>query len=223
MQDDDKKLAAEAALAEIRDGMRVGIGTGSTMAFAIAAIGARLAEWPTATFFATSQATWRAAHAAGITIGRFADMATLDLAIDGADEVDPRLRAIKGAGGAMLREKIVASAAARMVVVADGSKRVAALGKAPVPVEILPFARSFAEARLSALGADPVLRMSPDKAYRTNQGNLILDCHFGAIADPEKLAVDLQAIPGALGHGLFLSEVDVAYVAQDGIVTKMER
>lgn len=223
MQDDDKKLAAEAALAEIRDGMRVGLGSGSTMAFAIAAIGARLGEWPAATFFATSQATWRAAHAAGIKTGRFADMADLDLAIDGADEIDPQLRAIKGAGGAMLREKIVASAAARMVVVADGSKRVAALGKAPVPVEILPFARSYAEARLSALGAEPVLRTTLDKPYRTNQGNLILDCRFGTIADPEALAVRLQAIPGALGHGLFVTEVAAAFVADAGIVTKMER
>lgn len=224
MQDDDKRLAAEAAVAEIRDGMRVGLGSGSTMAFAIAAIGARRAEWPTATFFSTSQATWRAAHAAGIAIGRFADVAELDLAIDGTDEIDPQMRAIKGAGGALLREKIVASAARRMVVIADGSKQVAALGKAPVPVEILPFARSFVAERVRALGADPVLRMTAmGKEYRTNQGNLILDCHFGAIRDPENLALELQAIPGALGHGLFLTEVAAAYIADKGIVTKMER
>jgi ribose 5-phosphate isomerase A len=223
MQDDDKRLAAEAAIAEVRDGMRVGLGSGSTVAFAIAAIGRRLGKWPSASFFSTSQATWRAANEAGVSIGRFADVSELDLAIDGVDEIDPRFCAIKGAGGASLREKVVASAARRMVVIADVSKRVAVLGKAPVPVEILPFARSFAQARLVALGADPVLRMATDRAYRTNQGNLILDCHFGAIPEPEKLAIAIQAIPGALGHGLFLTEVAAAYIADKGIVTKMER
>lgn len=224
MQDDDKRLAAETAVAEVRDGMRVGIGSGSTVAFAIAAIARRIGEWPSASFFSTSQGTSRAARAVGIPVGRFSDMADLDLAIDGTDEIDPQFRAIKGAGGALLREKIVASAARRMVVIADGSKRVATLGKAPVPVEILPFARSFVAKRIQALDADPILRMTAtDREYRTNQGNLVLDCHFGSIADPHKLAVDLQAIPGALGHGLFLREVDAAYIADDGIVTKMER
>jgi ribose 5-phosphate isomerase A len=224
MRDDDKRLAAEAAVAEIRDGIRIGIGSGSTVAFAIAAIGRRIGEWPGATFFSTSQATSRAARTAGIPIGRFADVAELDLAIDGADEIDSQLRAIKGAGGALLREKIVARAARRMVIIADQSKRVAKLGKAPVPVEILPFSRSFVAARVEALGAEPVLRMNAaGKEYRTNQGNLILDCPFGAIADLDQLAQNLQAIPGVLGHGLFLTEIDAAYVADEGIVTKMER
>ncbi|MBS1834908.1 MAG: ribose-5-phosphate isomerase RpiA [Acidobacteria bacterium] len=224
MQDDDKRLAAEAAVAEIRDGMRVGIGTGTTVAFAIAAIGRRRREWPSATFFSTSQDTTKITRAAGVPIARFADQAELDLAIDGVDEIDPQLRAIKGGGGAMLREKIIASAARRMVAIADGTKRVPALGRAPVPVEILPFARAFVAARTSALGASPALRMTEtETAYRTDQGNLILDCRFDAIADPGKLAVALQAIPGALGHGLFLTEIDAAYIAQDGIVTKMER
>lgn len=224
MQDDDKRLAAEAAVAEIADGMRVGLGSGSTVAFAIAAIGRRLAEWPRATFFSTSQRTTNAARDAGIPIARFADQAEIDLAIDGVDEIDPQFSAIKGGGGAMLREKVIASAAQRMVAIADGSKRVAALGKAPVPVEILPLARGFVAARATALGADPALRMTgAGKEFRTNQGNLILDCHFGAIADPAALAAALQAIPGALGHGLFLTEIDAAYIAADGIVTKMER
>lgn len=224
MQDDDKRLAAEAAVTEIADGMRVGLGTGSTVAFAIAAIGHQLAQWPATTFFSTSQATTNAARAAGITIARFADVAELDLAIDGVDEIDPRFRAIKGGGGAMLREKIVGSAARRMIAIADGTKRVATLGRAPVPVEILPFARTALAARIAELGGDPVLRVTgAQREFRTNQGNLILDCHFGAIADPERLAVAIQAIPGALGHGLFLTEIDAAYVAADGIVTKMER
>jgi len=223
MHDDDKRLAAEAAVAEIRDGMLVGIGTGSTVAFAIAAIARRLGEWRKAVFFATSRATGRAARDAGIPIGRFALAARLDLTIDGADEIDPALRAIKGAGGALLREKIVAEASDRMVVIADGSKRVETLGAAPLPVEVLPFARGFVAARIAALGAEPVLRMADDGPWRSDQGNIILDSHFPGIADPERLAAALQAIPGVMGHGLFVREIDAAYVADKGKVTKMAR
>ncbi|MDB5678397.1 ribose-5-phosphate isomerase RpiA [Sphingomonas bacterium] len=222
MQDDDKKLAAETAIAEIRDGMRVGLGSGSTVAFAIAAIGRQLASWPKATFFSTSQSTTRAAREAGISIARFADQVEIDLAIDGVDEIDPQFCAIKGGGGALLREKVVASAAERMVAIADGSKQVGVLG-APVPVEVLPFAQMFVAGRVAALDGEPMLRAAGDKEYRTNQGNLILDCHFGAIFDSEKLAFELQAIPGVLGHGLFLTEVAAAYIADKGVVTKMER
>lgn len=223
MHDDDKRLAAEAAVAEIRNGMRVGIGSGSTVAFAIEAIGQRLGEWPGATFFSTSQGTYRAAHAAGIPIASFAAVSSLDLTIDGVDEIDPQFRAIKGGGGALLREKIVAEASGRMVAIADGSKRASTLGAVPLPVEILPFARSFVESGITALGAEPVLRMKGDKAYRTNQGNLVLDCRFPDIPDPAGLAATLQAIPGLLGHGLFLTEIDAAYIADAGVVTKMER
>jgi ribose 5-phosphate isomerase A len=224
-QDDDKRIAAEAALRELADGMAVGLGTGSTAAFAIAAIGRRrAAEWPRATFYATSRRTLLMARDAGVPIARFDRIAELDLAIDGVDEVDPELRAIKGAGGAMLREKIIAQAARRMVVIADGGKRVAALGKAPVPVEVLPFAQAFVAAAVVRLGAEPALRMAESgRAYRTEQGNLVLDCRFAAIAEPAALAAALAAIPGMLGHGLFLDEVDVAYIAERGVVTRLAR
>jgi ribose 5-phosphate isomerase A len=217
MNEDDKRLAAEAALAEIADGMAVGLGTGSTAAFAIAAIGRRRSsDWPNATFYATSRRTFLMARDVGVPIARFDRIAVLDLAIDGVDEVDSELRAIKGAGGAMLREKIVGEAARRMVVIADGSKRVAALGKAPVPVETLPFARAF--------GAEPVLRVAGNgRAYRTEQGNLVLDCHFRTIADPPALSAALSAIPGALGHGLFVDQVNTAYIACEGVVTRLAR
>ena len=223
MIDDDKRIAAEAAVADIRDGMLVGIGTGSTVAFAIRAIARRLPELKRTIFFATSIATESAARDADIPIGRFALASRLDLTIDGADEIDPALRVIKGAGGALLREKIVAEASDRMVVIADGSKRVERLGAAALPVEVLPFARSFVAARLAALGAEPVLRMADEGPWRSDQGNIILDCHFAAFPDPEALAARLQAIPGVMGHGLFLREVDAAYVADRGVVTKMER
>lgn len=223
MIDDDKRIAAEAAVAEIRDGMLVGIGTGSTVAFAIRAIAARQPELRRTIFFATSIATEQAARDVGIPIGRFALASRLDLTIDGADEIDPSLRVIKGAGGALLREKIVAEASERMVVIADVSKRVDRLGAAPLPVEVLPFARSFVAARLAALGAEPVLRMADEGAWRSDQGNVIFDCHFASFPEPAGLAAALQAIPGVMGHGLFLREVDAAYVADGGTVTKMER
>ena len=118
----------------------------------------------------------------------------------------------------MLREKIVAAASARMVVIADGSKRVAAIGAAKLPVEVLPFARAFVAERLAALGAAVTVRDGV-----TDNGNIVLDARFGAIADPAGLARAIDAVPGALGHGLFLSEVDAAYVADAGVVTRLER
>ncbi|UVO51558.1 ribose-5-phosphate isomerase RpiA [Sphingomonas sp. SUN019] len=218
MIDDDKRLAAEAAVAEVSDGMLVGLGTGSTAAYAIAALGRRVSEGLGITAVATSIATEAAARAAGIDVVDFARVAAIDLAIDGADEIDARLFAIKGAGGAMLREKAVASAARRMVVIADGSKHVAAIGRAAVPVEVLPFALSFVVAALERLGAIVIVRDG-----LTDNSNLIADCRFPTLDDPRTLAAQIDAIPGALGHGLFLDEIDAAYIAHDGVVTRVER
>ncbi|MFW2852941.1 ribose-5-phosphate isomerase RpiA [Sphingomonas sp. TX0543] len=218
-RDDDKRLAAEAAVLEVDDGMLVGLGTGSTAAFAIAALGRRVAMGLRVEAVATSQATAAAAAAAGITMLDFARIAALDLTIDGADEIDSRLFAIKGAGGAMLREKAVAAASRRMVVIADGSKRVTAIGAAKVPVEVLPFARASVTAALERLDARVAVRPS----YQTDNGNIVADCRFPAIPDPRALAAMIAAIPGALGHGLFLDEVDAAYIAAAGIVTRLER
>ena len=217
MADDDKRLAAEAALGEVHDGMLVGLGTGSTVAFLIAALGERVRAGLRVEAVATSIASARAAEGEGIIVRDFAGVARVDLTIDGADEIDARLYAIKGAGGAMLREK-VAAASDRMVVIADASKRVEAIGAAKLPVEVLPFARSFVTARLEAMGAAVAVR-----AGGTDNGNLILDARFGQIDDPRALAAAIDTEPGALGHGLFLSEVDAAYVAADGTVTRMER
>lgn len=214
----DKQLAAEAAVAEVEPDMRIGLGTGSTAAYAIAALGRRVAAGLRIAAVATSLATERAARAAGIPMFDFGEDAALDLAIDGADEIDSRLWAIKGAGGAMLREKAVAAAARRMVVIADGSKRVEAIGAAKLPVEVLPFARAFVVARLEALGAGVSVREG-----LTDNGNLVADCRFPAMPDPCALAAAIDAIPGALGHGLFLEEVDAAYIAADGLVTRLER
>jgi ribose 5-phosphate isomerase A len=223
-QDADKKAAAIAAADEVKDGMLVGLGTGSTAFFLIEELGRRFAEGLRFRAVATSLASERQAKQLGIPVLPFSEVARIDLAIDGADEIDPQLRAIKGAGGAMLREKCVAASANRMVVIADSSKRVAQLGLImPVPCETLPFARAFVERALEDLGARVMLRMTDGTLYRTDQDNLIFDCRFGAITDPQRLAAHLSAIPGMLGHGLFVGEVDALYAAEHGSATLIER
>ena len=220
MSDGDKRAAAEAAVEEVADGMLVGLGTGSTAAFAISAIGRRVAAGLSIRAVATSRASAGQARDLGIPMLDFAEAAEVDLTIDGADEIDRALVAVKGAGGAMLREKAVAAASARMLVIADGSKRVERLGAAKLPVEVLPFARAFVFARLGRLGQ---LEERGGGAYRTDNGNLVADLRGWDAGDPERLAATLQAIPGVVGHGLFLREVSAAYVADDGVVARLER
>ncbi len=215
----DKALAAAAAVAEVRDGMLVGLGTGSTATHAIRALGERVAGGLGIRAVATSRASDAMARRSGIAMLDFADVPRVDLTIDGADEIDPRLFAVKGAGGAMLREKVVAAASDRMVVIADASKRVAAIGAARVPVEILPFAHA---SLMAALGDQAMLRMRDAEPYVTDNENWIADCRFG-LDDPAKTAAWLDSIPGVLGHGLFLREVDAAYIADAGVVSQLER
>lgn len=215
-RDADKRLAAAAAVDEVRDNMLVGLGTGSTAAHAIAALAKRRLAIETV---ATSEASAALAARLGLRVRPFDSVARVDLAIDGADAIDARLRAVKGAGGAMVREKVVAAAADRMIVIADGSKRVIRLGATPLPVEILPFARGYASLRLAQMFVRCVER--PD--YVTDNGNIVIDGHGWDDAAPHSLASALMAIPGVVGHGLFLSEIDAAYIAEDGIVTRLER
>ena len=221
MNDNDKRAAALAAVAEVKPGMLVGLGTGSTAAFAIEALGEKVRAGLAIRAVATSLASEELASHVGIDVLDFADVSAVDLTIDGADEIAPDCTAIKGAGGAMLREKVVAAASRRMVVIADGSKRVTAIGKAKLPVEILPFARTAVLAVLGERG-DAELRMANDAPYRTDSGNLIANCRFDLSA-PAKTAAWLDAIPGVLGHGLFLDEVDAAYIATGDVVTRLER
>jgi ribose 5-phosphate isomerase A len=221
--DAQKRRAALAAVAEVAPGMRVGLGSGSTAAMAIAALSERVRAGLAITAFASSLASEAAARAAGIAIHDFAECDRLDLVIDGVDEIDPMLRAIKGAGGALLREKILASAADRMIAIADARKPVERLGAAALPVEILPFAAAFVTRRLREIGGDPELRRHGAKAYRTDQANAIIDCQFGLIDDPERLAAMLSAIPGVVGHGLFLSEIDELIVGDEHGVRHISR
>ncbi len=224
MNEQEKRAAAIAATAEVRPGMTIGLGTGSTAAHAIARVGEMVAAGLAVRVVATSAATERAARAAGIAIADFADIAAVDLTIDGADEVDERFFAIKGGGGAMVREKIVAAASRRMIAVVDSSKLVARIGAAKLPVEVLPFAQAFVSARLTAIAGALVLRRGADGVpFRTDQGNIVLDVRSIDLSDPATVSATINAIPGVVGHGLFLREISAVYVANGDVVTRLER
>jgi ribose 5-phosphate isomerase A len=207
--DGQKRSAALKALDLVRDGMRLGLGTGSTAALFVEALAARVADGLKVTGVPTSQATRLQAEKLGIALVEL-DETELDLTIDGADEIDPALNLIKGGGGALTREKIVAASSRRMVVVADASKQVTTLGRFPLPVEIVPFgaastARRIGEAaRQVACEGEIVLRRAGGNPFVTDNGNWIFDCHFGAIAAPAGLARALAEVPGVVEHGLFV-------------------
>jgi ribose 5-phosphate isomerase A len=203
-----KKEAAEYAVRYVQSGMTVGLGTGSTAIFAIRHIGALLqsGELKDIIGFATSKASWDAAVELNIPMMTEDLPKNIDVTIDGADEVDPLLNLIKGGGGALLREKLVAQASAREIIVVDESKLSPRLGtKHVLPIEVLPFGWKSQARFLESLGAKYVVRQTPDgKDYHTDQGNFILDCDFGPIADAEKLAFALEHRAGIVEHGLFL-------------------
>lgn len=216
----DKRAAAEAAVREVQAGMLVGLGTGSTAAEAIRLIGALGVAIEAV---ATSEASAALARSVGIRVRDFAEVSRVDLTIDGADAIDPQFRAMKGAGGAMLREKVVAAASDRMVVIADSRKRVDSIAAARLPIEVLPFARSYVEAALRPMLARVAVRPGIDGPYRTDNGNLVIEGDAPVSTDWDRLAAWLGSVPGIAGHGLFLNEVDAAYVAENGVVTRLER
>ena len=202
--DTGKQAAGRYAAGLVEDGMRVGLGTGSTAHWLIIELAQRVAGGELAiTCTATSQRSEQLATDAGLTVLTPDQIGALDIAIDGADEIDPDFNLIKGGGGAHLREKIVAQMAARFVVVADESKLVQRLGAFGLPLEVLDFAPAVVAARVTALGATSVTTRSS----RSDNGNLLLDAHFATIDDPAGLARELEQIPGILEHGLFLSHM----------------
>jgi len=223
-----KRRAGEAAAAEVRRGMAVGLGTGSTVRYTIEAIGRRLAAGEIAGIVGvpTSDATERLARACGIQVVTLAEQPALDLTIDGADEVSPDLDLIKGLGGALLREKIVAAASRRLIVVVDDAKHVAKLGTlAPLPVAVVPFGWQSHIAPLWSLGAEVVLRRLPSGAvYVTDDGLHVLDCRFDhGISDPAAIEHALRLRPGIVATGLFLGMADAVYVAGAGGVECLHR
>jgi ribose 5-phosphate isomerase A len=158
----------------------------------------------------------------GIPLTTLDEHPEIDITIDGADEVDPKLRLIKGGGGALTREKVIASASKKMVVVADSGKMVAVLGKFPLPVEVISFARTVVERKIAALGGAPKVRTKPDgSAFVTDNGNPILDCSFGRIEDPVALARALSDMPGVVEHGLFIGLATVVVVGRGNRVEEV--
>ncbi len=227
MRDSDtlKRAAAERAVAYVQSGMVVGLGTGSTAVFAVRRIGALLAagELQGIVGIPTAEVTAREAERCGVPLGSLDDYPAVDITIDGADEIDPQLNLIKGLGGALLREKIVAAASRRLIIVADESKRVERLAtRAPVPVEVIPFARRPAADYLAALGARVVERQRDGRTFITDEGNIILDCHFAGLADPAAMAARIRAQPGVVEHGLFLGMAATAVIAGDKGVVVLE-
>lgn len=225
--DPAKRRAAEHALAYVEPGMRLGLGTGSTAAALVELLGARVRDGLRVFAVPTSEATRALAEQQGILLTTLEEAPRLDLTIDGADEIDPHLRLIKGGGGALLREKIVASASRRMIVIADHTKKVAKLGRFPLPVEVVQFGHRSTElhiveqaAKIGAVGKVSLRQRADGLPFVTDGGNLVLDCTFGRIDDPQRLAEALQSIPGVVEHGLFIGLADLAIVAgPDGVET----
>lgn len=214
--------AAVAALALVEDGMRLGLGTGRTASHFVRRLGAAVRAGLRVEAVPTSERTAELARAEGIPLVDLAAAGSLDLVVDGADEIDAELRLIKGGGGALLREKIVASAAERMVVVADERKVVGTLGAFPLPIEVVPFGVQGTRRRIEAatnalgLGGTISLRSAGDgRPFVTDGGHFILDCAFGRIPDPEALARTLDAITGVVEHGLFLGLASIVLVGKD--------
>jgi ribose 5-phosphate isomerase A len=226
-QDQWKKQAGDAAAMLVEDGMIVGLGTGSTARFAIAAIGRRVAEEGLRILgIPTSDRTAEQARNEKIPLTTFAEHTQIDLTLDGADEILPGpLYLIKGHGGALLREKIVASASKRMAVVADDTKLVTRLGeRVSVPVDVVPFGWQVTARRLAELGGKPTLRLGADqKPYITDGGHYILNCAFGAMDDPKETAHHLDHVVGLIEHGLFLKVATEAYIAGQGGVKVVKK
>ena len=216
----EKQLVAATAARWVCDGMVIGLGTGSTAAPFIELLGARVREGGLriqAT--ATSRASDELARRMGIPMLEPRRGLRFDLTVDGADELDPQLRLIKGGGGALLREKVIATASDYLLIVADSSKAVAQLGRFPLPLEVVPFALPWVLDAVAVLGGAPVVRvakLNPAELAQSDQGNLLVDCHFERIENPAELARHLEVIPGIVEHGLFMGLARAAIIVRDG-------
>jgi ribose 5-phosphate isomerase A len=220
-----KRAAAEAAVGLVQDGMVVGLGTGSTATFAIEALGRRHREGLQFIGIPTSERTAAQAKAANIPLTSFREHREIDLTIDGADEVERgTLNLIKGLGGALLREKIVAAASRRVAIVVDSLKVVDQLGShTPVPVEVIAFGLEATQAALESLGGTARVRVSAmGEPFVTDTGNRILDCSFGPIADPATLEKRIRQVVGVVESGLFIARADVVFVAETSGVHHLE-
>ena len=218
-----KREAAEAAVKYVQSGNVVGLGSGSTARYAILGIGEllKVGQLRDVTGVPTSESTAKLARDVGIPLVSLEDVAIIDITIDGADEVDPQLNLIKGLGGALLREKVVARSSRCELIVADDSKLVPCLGSmVPLPVEVVPFGWKRCAESLVSLGCEPCLRVTDGVRFVTDEGNYILDCCFGCMDDPAMLEREINNIPGVMENGLFLELADlVVVVSVDGLCT----
>ena len=225
-----KRAAAAKALEFVTDGMKLGLGTGSTAEAFLEILSPRVRGGLKVIGVPTSERTAQKARALGIPLAGLDELAPLDLTVDGADEADRNLDLIKGAGGALLREKIVATSSKRVAIIADESKLVARLGNFPLPVEVIEFGHATTAGRLAKAVAnagyaktEPRLRRVGDAPVRTDAGNVIYDCALGPIASPAKLAQLLSCIPGVVEHGLFIGIATTLVIAHPGEVELIER
>jgi ribose 5-phosphate isomerase A len=230
----EKELAAEAAVAQVQDGMTVGLGTGSTAAYALKALGRRISQGLRIRAVPSSRWAETLAREVGIPVVTFADVTRLDVTLDGTDEFDPGLSLVKGGGGALFREKIVAAASGRLWILADSSKRVAVLGKFPLPVEVNPFGWQVAARRIAELGAQVGLRQTgaggaaasgggSPQPFVSDNGGYILNCAFGTIPDPAGLEAKLRRIVGVLETGLFVNMAETVFLAEGETVKELKR
>jgi len=220
----EKEAAARASLRFVHDGQIVGLGTGSTAAYAVRFLGERVRAGLKIRGIPTSIHTKELATSVGIPLTTLEEFQQIDVTIDGADEVDPQLNLIKGGGGALLREKIIASATRQLVIIGDSGKKVPMLGKFLLPVEIIPFAQPLLAKRIAALGATVRLRQDISaKPFITDEGHHILDCQFGEIPDPPRLAGQLDAMPGVVEHGMFIAMASVVLIAKGEEVQEFRR
>ena len=222
--DQEKEAAARASLRFVKDGQVVGLGTGSTAAYFIKLLGEEVKNGLRVRGIPTSDRSRELAESLGIPLTTLDECQEIAVTVDGADEVDPQLRLIKGGGGAMLREKIVASATKQLVIVADATKQVPVLGKFPLPVEVIKFAQALVAKRITALGAQVSVRANADGTpFVTDERNHILDCRFGQIADADTLARQLSEMPGVVEHGLFIGMASVVIFARGNEIVELRR
>lgn len=226
--EEQKRAAARGALEFVEDGMRLGLGTGSTAVHFVDAVGELVAKGLDIVCVPTSEATAAQARGLGIPLTTLEETPELDLTVDGADELDDALNLIKGGGGALLREKIVASASERMVVIVDESKHSRVLGSFALPVEVVPFGVEATSRRLTAVArdfgcqGDVTMRMKDGEPFVTDGQHYIYDCAFGVIADPAGLAIELNRIPGVVENGLFIEMATLAIVGTDSGVQRID-
>jgi len=223
MDADSLDHLAVRALREVPDGALIGLGSGHTAAAFVRALGRRVREGLRVRGVPTSEATARLAHEVGVPLASL-DEGILDLTIDGADEVDPHLDLIKGYGGALVRERIVAAAARRLIILVESEKLVPVLGRrGRLPVEVIPFATPLVMRELAARGCRPALRTVDGKIFVSDNGNWIIDCGVRPIEAPASFAQDLRAVPGVVETGLFLAVAELVLVAEAGRIREMRR